>query len=336
MQRNNMKFRLRSLLITCFILTSIHSNSQTTDSKLIIEEYKIVSADISTPDRMEFKKYIDKSIYENRRKWGEFTYVSIWENETEKMNKILNDSGYYFEVINGQKGNQADFSFCYKDSIIQTKIYNIQGFDYDKQNKSFLFKIRIWDNHKSVQYLLYFDGKSIEMKPYNNPRRLSLSPIIVDTEVIDIVYTGKEYKYFSIGDTLSYAVKEDSNIVANFTTVQNSVSSPVKSFYQNNNDWILEYNDNALVSSINIRKKYNFEKIFSFIYLLNKPFFFFESDNLISISYNEELYQTDYDEIIYDKCCEASLFNIWNNNVMIGFFALKDGFWYYVEAGVYE
>ncbi len=320
------------------IMIVINVFSQYTESSLIIEEYQIVSADIATPDNIGFKKYIDPNIHEKRSKWRKFTKEFFGENDIEKMNNILNDHDYHFQVIKEMNGNQSDYSFCYKDSVILQKIFNIRGFDYDKKNNSFIFIVRQWDNHRSKQYKFYFDGKILDMKSYSDISRIPFyfTPIIVDTKVIEIVYIGKKHKYYGLGDTLKYAVKVNSEVVTHFTTVQKTVDSPVKSFYQNNNDWILEYEDNAIVNGFRICEKYDLDKIFSFVYLGSKPFFFFDDNNHISISYNEENYNTKYDEVIHYKCCEPSLFNVWNNNVMVSFFALRDGYWYYVEAGVYD
>ncbi len=54
------------------------------------------------------------------------------------------------------------------------------------------------------------------------------------------------------------------------------------------------------------------------------------------ISYNGKTYSNTYDEVIHYKCCEPAAFNISNNENMVWFYALKNGFWYYVEAGIYD
>lgn len=320
------------------IFIAINALSREIESRLVIEEYQIISSDIATPDNIVFKKYIDPNIHEKRKKWRKFTKEFFGENDIENMNNILNDHDYHFQVIKEMNGNQSDYSFCYKDSVILQKIFNIRGFDYDKKNNSFIFIAKQWNNHRSKQYKFYFDSKILEMKSYSDINRIPFyfTPIIVDTKVIEIVYIGKKHKYYGLGDTLKYAVKVNSEVVTRFTTIQKTVDSPVKSFYQNNIDWILEYEDNAIVNGFSICEKYNLDKIFSFVYLKSKPFFFFEENNQISISYNDENYNSEYDEVIHYKCCEPALFNVWSNNVMVSFFALKDGYWYYVEAGVYD
>ena len=52
--------------------------------------------------------------------------------------------------------------------------------------------------------------------------------------------------------------------------------------------------------------------------------------------YDGNIFHGMYEDVIHYKCCEPSLFNIRSNDNMVWFFALKDGYWYYVEAGIYD
>ncbi len=43
-----------------------------------------------------------------------------------------------------------------------------------------------------------------------------------------------------------------------------------------------------------------------------------------------------YDDIVHYLCCEPGMFNAAGNDTMVWFYALRDGVWHYVEAGVYR
>ena len=53
-------------------------------------------------------------------------------------------------------------------------------------------------------------------------------------------------------------------------------------------------------------------------------------------AYGGEALPLTYDEVAHYPCCEPSVFNIESNEHMLWFYALKDGWWHYVEIGVYD
>ncbi|MCD4820081.1 MAG: hypothetical protein K8S23_15465 [Candidatus Cloacimonetes bacterium] len=65
--------RLQIIFIIVSIFSSLAGevieNPEIAESKMTIEEYKIVSADIATPDRMGFKDFFEKNIFKKREKW---------------------------------------------------------------------------------------------------------------------------------------------------------------------------------------------------------------------------------------------------------------------------
>jgi len=67
-----------------------------------------------------------------------------------------------------------------------------------------------------------------------------------------------------------------------------------------------------------------------------KPFYFFEKDGQVGISYNDEVFMLGYEKIPHYGCCSAGMLNPSRAQNLVSFFAQKDGAWYYVEIGVYE
>jgi len=76
--------------------------------------------------------------------------------------------------------------------------------------------------------------------------------------------------------------------------------------------------------------------------LHGEPFYFFapaasSPGGRIAMSYaGQEVVPYVYDEVVHYQCCEPSMFNLSGNETMVWFYGLRDGMWYYVEAGVYD
>jgi hypothetical protein len=76
-----------------------------------------------------------------------------------------------------------------------------------------------------------------------------------------------------------------------------------------NTDWILECEENVFVNGINIGEEKGYVKIFDYSYMNDKPFYFYEKDSLISISYNDKTLPYKYKNVLHYECCEPGMLN---------------------------
>jgi hypothetical protein len=85
-----------------------------------------------------------------------------------------------------------------------------------------------------------------------------------------------------------------------------------------------------------INRQMNYQEAFGFQILHGKPFYFFQKDGKIGISYDNVEIPLGYDEIPHYGCCSAATLNpdVYEN--MVAFFARKGSTWYYIEAGVFD
>jgi hypothetical protein len=79
-----------------------------------------------------------------------------------------------------------------------------------------------------------------------------------------------------------------------------------------------------------------YESVFGFTLLNGQPFYFFQQDDAIDLSYAGQTLPYTYKTVIHNACCEAAMFNVGANDDMVWFHALRGGMWYYVEMGVYQ
>ena len=83
---------------------------------------------------------------------------------------------------------------------------------------------------------------------------------------------------------------------------------------------------------VNILKGY--QNSFQFAVLTGRPFYFFQKDGKIGISFDGQEIPRGYDEIPHYGCCTPSLLNPGLSMNMVWFFARRGEAWYYVEAYV--
>ena len=77
-----------------------------------------------------------------------------------------------------------------------------------------------------------------------------------------------------------------------------------------------------------------YEQSFQFAVLDDRPFFFYQKNEKIGISFDGQEMAENYDEIPHYNCCSSALTNPRISMNMIWFFAKRGDDWYYVEAYV--
>jgi hypothetical protein len=68
----------------------------------------------------------------------------------------------------------------------------------------------------------------------------------------------------------------------------------------------------------------------------DQPFTFYSRNDLIHLNYAGRDLPYTYDQVVHDNNGNLSIFNPGGNGRIVWFYALRDGLWYYVEAGVFE
>jgi len=79
-----------------------------------------------------------------------------------------------------------------------------------------------------------------------------------------------------------------------------------------------------------------YDQAFGFQLIKGKPFYFFQQNAKIGISYDGEQVPLEYDQVPHYKCCSAAELNPRIAPNMVSFFAQRQGKWYYVEIGIFE
>lgn len=227
----------------------------------------------------------------------------------------MNEDG----TLNYEKGNK----------IILDNLIRVYGLSINKNGKDFAFIAE----KRTGETILVYNGKIIS--DWNESEHEFTGPLFIDNELASINRVPKGNRQINIGDIENYEIRIDQKTIYSFQVILENTYM-INNFINYKGKWILEYQDNVIINGENIGKKNGYDKIFNYRILKDKPFYFFKKDGKVHISYNGEILSNSYDEVIHNKGSEPAVCNVRSNDDMIWFFALKDGFWYFVEAGIYE
>jgi hypothetical protein len=134
------------------------------------------------------------------------------------------------------------------------------------------------------------------------------------------------------GYSLGLQVLRNDELIFSYTVLPpNPASSPVRGLYVYDNHWYLEVADVLIRDGVVLNDEANASEIFTFHFLNEKPFYFYRQEKDIHISYNEEILPITYQRVIHEPmCCSGGMVNMTLAQDALGFYALRDGNWYYV------
>jgi hypothetical protein len=95
-------------------------------------------------------------------------------------------------------------------------------------------------------------------------------------------------------------------------------------------DW--EPFNRIVLDGKDLNSLYGYQETFQFTLLGGHPFYFYQRNEKIGISFDGKRISREYDEIPHYNCCSPALLNPRSSMNMIWFFAKRGPNWYYVEA----
>ena len=107
-------------------------------------------------------------------------------------------------------------------------------------------------------------------------------------------------------------------------------------FNEDGNSAFFEFNGHLVKNGVVLNEQYSYEEAFGFQWMQGKPFYFFEKNGQIGISFDENETMLGFEKIEHYGCCSAGFLNPAPAQNIVSFFAQKDSIWYYVEIGIYK
>ena len=134
------------------------------------------------------------------------------------------------------------------------------------------------------------------------------------------------------GYSLGLQVLRNDELIFTYTVLSpNPASGPVRGLYVYENHWYLEVADILIRDGVVLNDALTASEIFTFHFLNGNPFYFYRQEKDILISYNGETLPIRYQQVVHEPmCCSGGMVNMTLAQDALGFYALRDGNWYYV------
>jgi hypothetical protein len=285
-----------------------------TASGLVVEEYPIVAASEDTPDHFEFKDRIGMEILDHRRAWREPDPAA----RVAATNAVIGVSGY--ELV-PQPDDPRSYTLNHDGQALVSDVTTVWPIAVSASGSKFALLL---DTLSEGMLVVTPDT----VAQWDVTGFLYLAPVYVGEDLIE-VRVNDEFTQFYVqrGDEILYTL----------TPPGPFVDPPVYALGSWEGHWVLETTNEVIVDGQSLNAQLGYDEIFGWQLIDGQPFYFFKTGGRIHISYTgEEVTPYVYDQVQHYLCCESSMFNISGNGTMTWFYALRDGTWYYVEAGVYE
>jgi hypothetical protein len=162
---------------------------------------------------------------------------------------------------------------------------------------------------------------------------VSIAPVYVGDDLIEVS---------ADWNANQFQVLRNGEVIYTYAPGEMFVEPPVHSLWSWDGHWVLEVEGDVIIDGASAKTDPGYDEMFGWQLIAGQPFFFFKKTDFVTqvstfgMSYaGQEIEPYRYQEVIHYRCCEGSMFNISGNGTMVWFYALRDGTWYYVEAGVY-
>jgi hypothetical protein len=175
---------------------------------------------------------------------------------------------------------------------------------------------------------LYLLVQAGGVEPWDPDQSAYLPPAYVGDALARITYTGFP--------TLTYQVELDNHPVYTDIAVAMGAYMPLRSFTAWDGHWALEVDDHLIVDGEDVGQALGYNAAFGFHLIQGQPFYFFQQDGQVRISFGGKTLPNVYDQVFHNQCCEAAMHNALAMGDAVLFHALWNGTWYFVEAGVYD
>jgi len=294
------------------------SGGQTTGSSgLIVEEYPLVAALEDQPDHFEFRDRVTQAILDVRRAWREPDLMA----QVAYTNEIIGQWGYALRPFDEISPGGPSYRLLHLGSVLLSDITYVWPIAVNSDGTDFRLLL-----DSLSQPLLVVVPDTVGLM--NTEDFVYIAPVFVGSDLYEVVADWSAPQFH---------VTRNGEIVYTVTPTGPFVEPPVKALWAWEWHWVLEAEGRVIIDGMILNQQLGFDEIFGWRLIAGQPFFFFKRDGKIGLYYGGQIVEPyRYDEVVHYMCCEPAIFNIGGNETMVWFYALRDGVWHYVEAGVYE
>jgi hypothetical protein len=305
-------------------LVEVPASSGKSTPSLEVAESPIVADEVMAPYRLEYRDYLGDEI--QARIEGLRSYAD--QQQLARNNEALAPFGYRLDPHFDEEWH-ANLYDLYKEGEsepVLADLWRAWPISVNASGTDFVLPAENAPNSQPTYLLIRPDG----VEDWNAVTNNLLRPGFVGDQLAMAITLSSELPAFT------YQVQLDGQAVYSGEGEIESTFEPMHGFYTWDGHWALEVNDQVIVDGQDLGESQGYDAVFDFHILHGQPFYLFEQEGLIHLSYAGETLPFVYHEVVHHQCCEASAFNVETHADMLWFHARVDDMWYFVEAGIYD
>jgi hypothetical protein len=319
---------MRTATLWCLLLAAGTSEATGASGspKLVVEEYRLYpcSVDARVPPVLPMR--LPDSIGGKRERWR---YEQPAGVNVDSINKAIGPLGYRLRLSETQPWKGPAYDFLKGDSVVLHWLTGFDGFTYDRRTSRFLFTAEVQQNRPpfDISGVLILSGKPQAWEPSDHEY---VAPLLLDGHLVtyDPEQAGNGF--------LKVIIKRDSQVVYVGRTRWNVCSNSIGGFGSDGNEWVLQYADTVVVNGSSLNRQLHCNAVFGYHVIHGAPFYLFAGDGKVRMRFGTSVLPYTYDDVQRGGECGESYFGPMGNDNMVWFYARRNGWWYYVEAGVYD
>jgi hypothetical protein len=304
-----------AFLVGCSAVPSSHFPAPDSKAaeKMTVVETAIVSADVDTPNHLEFLNRFSPEVRDRYLAWMHYSPDAM----VETPNELLAPFGYRLE----QNPIMSSYSFrLFRDGdMLLDGITYFWSATVKSDGRDFVLQVEM--NNGTI-----FLVRSGQMHEWRADRHFYISPIFAGDHLV------------TLEDSNGHVVVMEDEMQVFSMPAAMGVANPVKGLTAWEGHWVLEVDGRVIIDGIDLDTELGYDQIFNWSLIGGQPFYFFVDapNSGVHVSYAGIDQAQSYQEIIHDACCEPAAFNPQFNEHIITFYGRRNGMWYYVQMGVFD
>lgn len=290
---------------------------------LAVDEYPIVAAEVDAPGHLEYMDRLGEDIL--TRLEGLRDHVA--EERLASANAALAPFGYQLQERFDPQWERT-FYDLFQEGEAEPLVAGLSPIWPVSVNASGTDFILAAENAPNTTPL-YLLVSAAGVRPWENAEQSAwFPPVYAGDALARLTFEGYP--------TITYQVHLDEQTAYTGTAEGYGAYMPLQSLSSWEGHWVLEVDDHLIVDGQDLGQVMGYDAAFGFGLVHGLPFYFFEQDGDVRMSYAGQTLPPTYDEVVHNQCCEAAMFNVEAHDDVVLFHALWDGTWHFVEAGVYD
>jgi hypothetical protein len=239
-------------------------------------------------------------------------------NEEPPAENILESLGYEMRYPNGIAG----YGQLFRDGrLLFDPVYKTFSYKFDTDLET-IYAIEVVPEYPQYEkyeaYLILNDAIHQWNYSHQDP---GFPPILCQGELFWI-RASEDWDHVQI-------VTSDQDVIFSFAIYTEPMYS-TRNFLNWDGHWVWVLRDFVVLDGDILNEVLGFQEIFYWRLIDDKPSYFFRKDGRVGFSFDRKIYPLDYHNIAVYLCCGYSVNNPSLRDNSVGFFAEREGVWYYV------